>query len=177
VIHGWHTHELCSHVYTGYRSHPESVNKQSNHSTLLCLLIQLHLHQNLQQKYIWNFTVMTNSMVLCLHTAMSWLTTYFWWIENFSQLHQWHDIYGNVQTCTEYNYLISISHGEFVIASSKTLDTFIPHHDNILRNATGCLLITPSVYTWPGWEWYREVLHVQTSVHRCLASAWTLWPQ
>jgi len=30
--------------------------------------------------------------------------------------------------------------GEFVIASSKTLDTFISHQDNILRNATGCLL-------------------------------------
>jgi len=24
--------------------------------------------------------------------------------------------------------------------------------------------VIPSVYTWPGWEWCRKDLHVQTSV-------------
>ena len=50
--------------------------------------------------------------------------------------------------------------GEFVIASSKTLDTFTPHHNTILRNATGCLLfynrclnmqdLPVSFPSWPG---------------------------
>ena len=62
--------------------------------------------------------------------------------------------------------------GEFVIASSKTLDTFIPHQDNILRNATGCLLfynrclnmqdLPVSFPSWPG---------ILGMIHKGLASA------
>ena len=62
--------------------------------------------------------------------------------------------------------------GEFVIASSKTLDTFIPLQDNILRNATGCLLfynrclnmqdLPVSFPSWPG---------ILGMIHKGLASA------
>jgi len=38
--------------------------------------------------------------------------------------------------------------GVFVIASTKTLDTFIPHQDNILRNTTGCLTLLYITDVW-----------------------------
>jgi len=64
--------------------------------------------------------------------------------------------------------------GEFVIVSSKTLDTFIPHQNNILRNATGCLLfynrclnmqdLPVSLPSWPG-------IYTPGMIHKGLASA------
>ena len=37
------------------------------------------------------------------------------------------------------------------------------------------LCIVPSVYTWPGWEWCRKVLHAQMSVLSTNASVNILW--